>query len=198
MRQAVIAAILLATLAAPAAAIEPTVAAGESLETRLDGDFNGDGKADLAYIAAAEDWRELRVVIAGRDGVEALDLGTDPLGAGELKMVGNVLTFEDLTGGTTAYASTRRYRYDGIRNKMRLIGLDVTFYSRTFAHDGYETSWNLLTGEGTAAELRLTDGAQEDRTYDKAHQVSFRRRTRPVWLTDTPDPETFLEENREG
>jgi len=56
----------------------------------------------------------------------------------------------------------------------------------------------MLRGPQTAAELRLTDGAQEDRTYDKAHQVSFRRRTRPVWLPDTPDPETFLEENREG
>jgi len=196
MRQAVVAAILLAALAAPAAAIEPTVAAGESLETRLDGDFNGDGKADLAYIAAAEDWRELRVVIAGRDGVEALDLGTDPVGPGTLSLANGVLKFEDLTGGTTAYASTRRYRYDGIRNKMRLIGLDVTFYSRTFAHDGYETSWNLLTGEGKAAELRLTTAG--DPAYDKAHEVSFRRRTRPVWLTDTPDPETFLEENREG
>jgi hypothetical protein len=198
MRKALGAAIVLAGLSAPAAAIEPTVAAGETLETRLDGDLNGDGKADLAYIAAAEDWRELRVVIAGRDGVEALDLGTDPLGPGTLSLANGVLKFEDLTGGTTAYASTRRYRYDGIRNKMRLIGLDVTFYSRTWAHDGYETSWNLLTGEGKAAELRLTPGAQDDRAYDKAHKVSFRRRTRPVWLADTPDPETFLEENREG
>lgn len=198
MRKLAVATILLAGLSAPAAAVEPAVAAGETLETRLDTDLNGDGTADLAYIVNADAWRELRVVIAGRDGVEALDLGTDPLGPGELSVAGGVLKFEDLTGGTTAYASTRRYRYDAIRNKMRLIGLDVTFYSRTHMHDGYETSWNLLTGEGKAAELRLTDGAQDDRAYDKAHEVSFRRRTRPVWLTDTPDPETFLEENREG
>ena len=198
MRHVAIAAIMLTGFAASAAAMEPTVASGETVETRLDADLNGDGTADLAYIVNTDDWRELRVVIAGREGVEALDLGTDPLGPGELKMAGDVLTFVDLTGGTTAYASTRRYRYDGIRNRMRLIGLDVTLYSRTFAHDGYETSWNLLTGQGKAAELRLTNGASDDRAYDKAHEVSFRRRTRPVWLADTPDPETFLEENCEG
>ena len=198
MRTSILALALLTALAAPAAAIEPTVAAGETVESRLNGDIDGDGTADLAYIVSAAGWRELRVVIAGRSEVEALDLSPDALGPGSLSMVGDVLKFEDLTGGTTAYSSTRRYRYDSIRNKMRLIGLDVTLYSRTFAHDGYETSWNLLTGEGKAAELRLSDGAQQDRSYDKAREVSFRRRTRPVWLTDTPDPETFLEENREG
>jgi hypothetical protein len=197
MRHTVIAAIVLTGLAAPAAAIEPTVGPGEMLETRLDTDLNGDGTADLAYIVNADDWRELRVQIAGRNAVEALDLSTDPLGAGELAMAGNVLTFTDLTGGTTAYASTRRYRFDGTNKRMRLIGMDVTFYSRTFSHDGYETSWNLLTGEGKAHAMRLTAGAQEDRAYDEVHEVSFRRRTRAVWLSDTPDPEELLEEMRE-
>jgi len=198
LKTALVTAVAFAALSTPAAAIEPTVGAGETLETRLDADINGDGTADIAYVVNADAWRELRVVIAGRNGVEALDLGTDPLGTGELSLDGGVLKFVDLTGGTTAYASTRRYRYDGLRNRTRLIGLDVTLYSRTFAHDGYETSWNLLTGEGRAAELRLTEGAQDDRAYNKVHEVNFRRRTRPVWLTDTPDPETFLEENREG
>jgi hypothetical protein len=197
MRKLAVAAVVLIGLAAPAGAIEPAVAAGETLETRLDADLNGDGAADLAYIVNADDWRELRVQIAGRNQVEALDLSTDPLGAGELAMAGNVLTFTDLTGGTTAYASTRRYRYDGTNKRMRLIGMDVTFYSRTYAHDGYEASWNLLTGEGKAHEMRLTAGAQEDRTYDEVKQHSFRRRTRAVWLSGTPDPEELLEEMRE-
>jgi hypothetical protein len=198
MRRSAVAAALLVSLSGAAVAVEPTVAAGETIETRLNADLDGNGTADLVYIVDTNDWRELRVVIAGRKDVEALNLGTDQLGPGTLSMDGDVLKFEDLTGGTTAYSSTRRYRYNATNNRMRLIGLDVTFYSRTYAHDGYETSWNLLTGEGTANELRLTEGAQDNRSYDKARQVSFRRRTRPVWLTDTPDPETFLEENREG
>ena len=179
----------------PAAAIEPTVAAGETIESRLDGDFNGDGRADLAYIVAAEDWRELRVAIAGRAGVEALDLDLHPLGPGSLSLSGGVLEFTDLTGGTTAYSATRRFRYDGIRNRMRLIGMEVTLYSRTFAHDGYEGSWNLLTGEGKGHELRADEA---NRAYQKARQHSFRRRVRPVWLADAPDPEELLEELREG
>ena len=182
----------------PAAAIEPNVTPDERVESRLDADLNGDGNADLAYIVAADDWRELRVVLAGRNGTEALDLSTDALGPASLAMVGDVLRFEDLTGGTTAYSSTRRFRYDSVRNRMRLIGMDVTLYSRTFAHDGYEGSWNLLTGEGKGNELRLDESAGGDRAYDKARQHSFTRRTRPVWLVDAPDPEDLLEELREG
>lgn len=190
--------VLLAGLAAqPAAALEPTIQAGEQIESRLDADLNGDGRADLAYIVATDEWRELRVAVAGRNEVEALDLSIDAIGPGTLAMDGGVLTFADLTGGTTAYSSTRRFRYDGTRNRMRLIGMDVTLYSRTFAHDGYEGSWNLVTGEGKGHELRLTDGSGE-RAYDKARQHSFRRRARPIWLADAPDPEDLLEELREG
>lgn len=197
MRKAAIAAIMLAGLSAAAMAIEPQVQAGETVEARLNADLNGDGAADLAYIVGTGQWRELRVALAGRGQVEALDLSPDELGPGSLSMDGNVLKFEDLTGGTTAYSSTRRFRYDSLRKRMRLIGMDVKLYSRTFAHDGYETSWNLVTGEGKAAELRLTNRADGNRAYHTARQVSFRRRTRPVWLPDTPDPEALLEEMRE-
>jgi hypothetical protein len=196
MRKAAIAAILLAGLSAGAMAIEPSVQDGETVEARLNADINGDGTADIAYIVGGGGWRELRVAIAGRNEVEALDLSPDEVVPGELSMDGGVLRFADVTGGTTAYASTRRYRYDGIRNKMRLIGLDVKLYSRTYTHDGYETSWNLLTGEGKANALRIAS-SEGNPSYDKARQVSFRRRTRPVWLVDTPDPQRFLEENRE-
>ena len=190
--------VLAASLAQPAAALEPSIKAGEQVESRLDTDLNGDGTADLAYVVASEEWRELRVVLAGRGQVEALDLSLDALGSASLAMVGDVLRFEDLTGGTTAYASTRRFRYDGVRKQMRLIGMDVTLYSRTFTHDGYEGSWNLLTGEGKGNELRLAGGGDGDRAYDKARQHSFTRRTRPIWLADAPDPEDLLEELREG
>ena len=41
---------------------------------------------------------------------------------------------------------------------MRLIGMDATVYSRTFAHDGFEASWNLLNGDATTRELKLNTG----------------------------------------
>ena len=204
MRQTLLAAVAASGLVAwPAAAIEPVVDPGEEIETQVEGDLNGDGTSDLAYIVSTTDGRELRVVLSYRSEVdfgfeapEALDLEPTMLGAGSLSIDGNVLKFEDLTGGTTAIASTRRFRYDAPRKKMRLIGLDATLYSRTNAHDGFEASWNLLTGDAVTRELRLVEGAGED-AYQEGRERRFKRRSRPQWLADSPDPETMLEEMRQ-
>lgn len=204
MRQTLLAAVATAGLVAwPAAAIEPVVDPGEEIETQVEGDLNGDGTGDLAYVVSTTDGRELRVVLSYRSEVdfgfeapEALELEPTMLGAGSLSIDGNVLKFEDLTGGTTAIASTRRFRYDGPRKKMRLIGLDATLYSRTNAHDGFEASWNLLTGDAVTRELLLVEGAGED-AYQEGKERRFKRRIRPQWLADSPDPETMLEEMRQ-
>ncbi len=188
-----LAALAIGGFIAPAAALEPEIAAGETVETRLDADLDGNGSADLAYVVTGAAWRELRVALAGRGAVEALDLSPDVLGTGTLSLAGDVLSFDDLTGGTTAYASTRRFRFDGLRNRMRVIGIDVKLYSRTFAHDGFALSWNLLNGDTTAHELTLNRSRGET-AYDDSHERHFKRRTRPMWLEQTPDPETLLEE----
>lgn len=70
----------------------------------------------------------------------------------------SVLLLRDMTGGTTAVASTHRFRWDAKLGAMRLIGLDATLYSRTYAHDGQEPSWNLLTGSLVNRTLRLNKG----------------------------------------
>ena len=127
---------------------------------------------------------------------EALPLELTPHGPGTLAIEGNVLTFEDLTGGTTAIASTRRYRFDRLRKRMRLIGLDATLYSRTNAHDGFEASWNLITGDAVTRELKLVEGAGED-AYADGRKRRFKQRVRPRWLAESPDPETMLEEMRQ-
>ena len=197
MRKVTLAAMAIAGLAAgPAAALEPVVGPGENIEARVDGDLNGDGAADLAYVVGTTSWRELRVALSGRGEVEALDLALDALGPGSLAIDGNVLKFGDLTGGTTAYSSTRRFRYDGLRKRMRLIGLDATFYSRTFAHDGFEASWNLLNGDAVTRELKLNEGGG-DAAYRPGRERRFKQRVRPRWLPESPDPETMIEEMRQ-
>jgi hypothetical protein len=204
MRKVLLVAMTTAGLVAwPAAAVEPVVDSGEEVEARVDGDLNGDGTDDLAYVVGTEVWRELRIVLSysseadfGFEAPEALDLEPTMLGPGSLSIDGNVLKFEDLTGGTTAIASTRRFRYDGSRKRMRLIGLDATLYSRTNTHDGFEASWNLLNGDTVTRELRLVEGAGED-PYDYGRERRFKRRIRPQWLADSPDPETMLEEMRQ-
>ena len=207
MRQIVPLVALLAATAAHAQATEilPGIElpAGAEVETQIKGDLNGDGIEDAAYVAHNDDARALTVVLSVKDEfsvdyrTEVLDLEPTSLGPGTLTLAGNVLKFEDMTGGTTAVSSTRRFRYDGHGEHMRLIGLDATLYSRTFAHDGFETSWNLLNGDATARELKLNTGGG-DAAYNPGPQQSFKRRIRAQWLADSPDPEAVLEEMRDG
>lgn len=173
------------------------------VETQVTGDLNGDGLEDAAYVAHNEDSRALTVLLSVKHEfdfeyrAEVLMLELSEFTPGKLSLEGEVLKFEDMTGGTTAIASTRRFRYDGRGEQMRLIGLDASIYSRTFAHDSFETSWNLLTGDATTRELKLNrDGG--DTAYVPRRERSFKRRIRAQWLSDAPDPETVLEEMREG
>ena len=199
-RTALFAFLLLAS--APAQAQDIELPPGTELERRADGDLNGDEVNDIAFIAGNENSRSLTVLLSARGEfdvdftAETLELEPTLLGPGSLEIAGNVLTFRDLTGGTTAVASTRRYRYDGLRKRMRLIGMDATVYSRTNAHDGFEASWNLLNGDAVTRALRLVEGAGED-PYETGRERRFKHRVRPQWLADSPDPETMLEEMRQ-
>ena len=177
--------------------------AGVVVESRVDGDLNRDGLEDVAYVAHNEDSRTLTVLLSVTHEFdfeyrpEVLPLDLTEFTPGKLSLDGNVLKFEDMTGGTTAVSSTRRFRYDGRGERMRLIGLDATVYSRTYAHDGFETSWNLLTGNATTRELKLNTGGG-DAAYNPGPQRSFRRRIPAQGLADSPDPEVVLEEMRES
>jgi hypothetical protein len=194
-------ALTLALLAVPANAQEgpqPVLAEGEAIEADLRADLNADGHADLAYIAAREDSRELRLVTStiteveiGKNPPQILTLDPYPLGDGALKLKGNVLLLEELTGGTTAVFSTHRFRWDAKLQAMRLIGLDATLYSRTFAHDGREASWNLLTGDFTSHRLKLR-GDGGDTAYDEVDKKRTRKRSAPVRLEDTPSGDDLL------
>ena len=201
---------LIALLAATAAQAQPTqivpgveLPAGIEVETQVRGDLNGDGLEDAAYVAHNADTRALTVLLSARREfdfdyrTEVLVLELSEFTPGKLRLEGDVLTFEDMTGGTTAISSTRRFRYDGRGGQMRLIGLAATVYSRTYAHDGFEASWNLVTGDAETRELRRSRGGGEA-AYDPGPQRSFKRRIRSQWLSDAPDPETVLEEMRDG
>ena len=105
-----------------------------------------------------------------------------------------MLIVEDLTGGTSAISSTWRFRYDRDAQRMRLIGDDVSYYSRTNVHDAVEVSTNRLTGQRTRQVLALNvDPAPDD---DAAYlQQPATRETvdrAPVWMEDAPSPEDTL------
>lgn len=189
--------------AAPASAQDLALPEGDELELRVDGDLNGDGVNDIAYLAHNADSRALTVMLSVkheldveyRSEVLILDTSSSP---NVLTIEGNVLKLEELSAGTTVFVSTQRFRYDGRGERMRLIGMDAKVYSRTFAHDGFEASWNLLNGDATTRELKLNTSGRDDEAYKPGPQRSFKRRIRAQWLADTPDPETFLDEMRDG
>jgi hypothetical protein len=166
---------------------------GHALERRVDGDLNGDGKSDIALVRTGEDLRELVAAVTysdefsfGRDVVGKTELDAFAMGAATLKIVKGVLIVEELTGGTSATSATYRYRYEPGSKKMRLIGIDATYYSRTFSHDGLEFSWNLMTGDQVTHKLRLNK-AGGDTAYLPSPQVRTKRPTKPIYMEQTPD-----------
>ena len=158
---------------------------GEEIETRIDGDLNADGDSDTAYVVAGPDARKLRVLLSYRSEIDIghgpageLRLEPDRLGPAGLTIDKGVLTIRDLTGGTTALAATYRYRPAETKEgpRMRLIGLDATVYSRTFAHDGDEMSWNAATGDTITSLLKVaTTGAYSSADITGASRSTARR-----------------------
>jgi len=194
----------LALLTSPATAQEgpqPALEDGETIESELHADLNSDSMPDLAYIAIRDDFRELRVVTSyvdefetGENPVQRLALDTYPLADATLTIAGkktNVLVLEELTGGTTAVLSTYRFRWEEGLGVMRLIGLDATLYSRTFAHDGKEASWNLVTGDLITRTLKLNKG-RENRAYDKVGETRSKRPSPVLVIEESPDGASLL------
>lgn len=171
----------------------------EDLETRTDGDLTGDRVVDTAFIGRGEDKRTLTVLrtVKGEfdidfEPVGSLELDAYPQGPAEMSIAKGVLKIVDLTGGTTATQATYRYRYDPAARRMRLIGLDATLYSRTYAHDGFEISWNLLTGDFITQDMKLNKKGG-DAAYDPIIEKKGKRPSKPLYMEDTPNPEELIE-----
>lgn len=199
--------VLMAILAGAAHAAPPRltdkilnegIVMGEEITGRTDGDLNGDGWEDTVYGVASEDARSVTVLATQKSGAKRpyapigkLKLEPYSLGPVSLSISKGVLKVEDLTGGTTATSAIYRFRFDRSTGRMRLIGIDATVYSRTYAHDGFETSWNLLTGDAVTRELRLNKRGG-DAAYDKAAERRFKRPSKPLYMETTPDPEEVM------
>jgi hypothetical protein len=167
---------------------------GARIETRLDVDVNGDGMPDTIFVAASDDRRVLKVMVAyvgefdnGHEPVGEVEMDVDPLGAASLSVKKGVLLVEDLTGGTTAIQSLYRYRFEAKAHRMRLIGDDVTLYSRTNAHDSTSISTNRLTGARTTTVSKIEGDGYVDQPPKQAKVP-----TKPVYMEDAPLPADTL------
>ncbi|TXH72024.1 MAG: hypothetical protein E6Q88_07145 [Lysobacteraceae bacterium] len=164
------------------------------IEVRLDEDVNGDGLRDLVFGARSEEARVLKVMLAfanefelGFDPVGEMAMSDSPLGSAVLSVKKNVLIVEDLSGGTTAVQSLYRFRYDPGEGRMRLIGDDVSLYSRTNAHDSTSVSTNRLTGARTTTESEI-----KGEEYVDKPPVRSKVSSKPVYMEEAPLPEETL------
>jgi hypothetical protein len=162
---------------------------GWRLETQLEADYDGDGLVDIAMVIRNDDERWLLVAVGEGKGLRRVCLGemdAYPLGDASLEAKKGVLVVNDLTGGTTAIASTYRYRYEAASGRMQLIGDDVELYSRTNAHGGIKVSTNRLNG------VRLTQTSTIDEIGGERRFSRERKSSVPVtkiYLEDAPVPE---------
>jgi hypothetical protein len=171
---------------------------GAEIEARLDADLTGDGIPDTAFVGRADG--RILVVLAGyREGARTgyrvigeTGLADDAQAPAVLSLRRDVLVVGDLTGGTTATATTYRYRYDPAAGKMRLIGLDAERYSRNGAHAPLKFSWNLLTGEHLVYYAQPAKG-RDGGAYRYAKPERTVRETDPVWMEDTPVPGELID-----
>ena len=186
-------------IASPAE-LQNAMAQDATVEVRVDGDLNGDGETDTAFVENGNDSRRLHVLLAyrtetdlGHDPAGSHDLDSSALGPAQLSVVKGVLVVKDLTGGTSAIEATYRYRWDAAAKKMRLIGLDASSYSRTFQHDTHEISWNLLTGDFVSRYMKLKpEGSKGDEAYFDPVERKRKRPSRPLYLDSTPDPDALI------
>ena len=169
---------------------------GGELEVRLDADFNGDGDPDTAAVMRDDEKETRRLVVAvgyrsdvdmGYDNVGEMAMDPYPLGNASLSVKKNVLIVEDLAGGTSAVSSTYRFRLDPAENRMRLIGDDVTYYSRTHQHDRVDISTNRLTGQRIRQVFELTG---ED--YTPKAPVKETVAKTAIYMEEAPRPDVTL------
>jgi hypothetical protein len=184
----------------PAEAVEGLDFVREGLRAQsiMAADFDADGRMDQAMIVRNTEQRVLLVLMAKkgggfrRIGIGALD--PHPLGETALSAPKGVLVVEDLTGGTTAIQSTYRFRYEKKTDRMRLIGDDVSLYSRTNQHGMTTISTNRLTGKRITT---VNEVAGENDPADAAlgpDQVTTTKvAVEPfLYLEDAPAPEATL------
>lgn len=171
------------------------------VEARVDGDFNGDGDVDTAAVMRDDEAETRRLVVAlgyrnefdmGHEPSGEMAMDPYPLGAAVLSVTKKgVLVVEDLTGGTSAISSTYRFRYDKAEHRMRLIGDDVTYYSRTNNHDQINISTNRLTGL-QLRQIGVLNTGDGDEAYHMQPETRGTVPTTPVWMEDAPAPDVTL------
>jgi hypothetical protein len=172
------------------------VAVGLRQEAVLSADFDADGNTDQAMVVRNDDRRVLLVLLGEKAGgfrrIGVAELSTGALGEAALSAPKGVLVIKDLTGGTSAVDSTYRYRYEKATGRMRLIGDDVSLYSRTWQHGMTTVSTNRLTGKRiTTINDLVGEGENAELGPDQVTTTTVATEPK-LYLETSPSPDDTL------
>jgi hypothetical protein len=176
-----------------ASAIRALLPAGQQFETHIDGDLNGDGRPDVAFVGSdSKGAATLYVAFGAEDPATAQykvvargPLATEAPDQFDLSIERGVLVVDFEIGGTTRVDSTYSLRYDGRAKTMRLIGFDMTSYDKMLVHDTTELSWNLLTGGVVRSVAKATTSDDGPPAVEKRSK----RLVAPIMLEALPAPD---------
>ena len=170
------------------------------LEARLDVDLNGDGRLDLAYIAADRNERVLGVLdcdeYGARLGARLLgeaSLVPSPTSASSLAVEGNELVVSQVAGEDAVTATTWHYRHDPLTGGMRLVALSGERYRAVVDSTSTRVQWDLETGEylvERGESVTLDTGGNVFVYGPPQHSV---RPSAPVYMEQAPDPVALLD-----
>ena len=170
------------------------------LEARLDVDLNGDGRLDLAYIAADRNERVLGILDGDEYGVAfgARLLGEaalvpSPTSTSSLAVEGGELVVSQVAGEDAVTATTWHYRHDPVTGGMRLVALSGERYGAVVDSTSTRVQWDLETGEylvERGESVTLDTGGNVFVYGPPQHSV---RPSAPVNMEQAPDPVALLD-----
>lgn len=150
--------------------IYPQLEHDATIETRLDVDFDGDGRSDTLFVAQSRTGRKVIAMQTSGDGgkhrvVGVLQLSLRPLVPAQLSYSGGLLSIADLTGDDTATQVRYQFKFDHQLRTFRLAALDVGRYSRKRRHDSVRLNWEPDSGRQMLAYGRPSSGADSEAGY---------------------------------
>lgn len=171
----------------------------QTLEDRMEVDFNGDGDADVLLVVQGSRSRAVLVLLARRDAngasyrrVGRLSLPVDALVPVQLGYEGGVLRIEDLTGHDTMTQASYRFRFDRKAAAFRLVGLDAARYSRRRLHDAVRLNWEPVSGREVLTYGKPAQGEGSDAGYRYGTPQVRIRKGAPPSMDATPTADQAL------
>jgi len=197
-----------AAAATPATAIDAFVPEGWTVAQRRDADLDGDRQADTVLLLVHDDaGLQQRRLLVLRAGAQSYSLAgrrelEDARQAPTLGIRRGVLIVENELGGESQPLNLRqRFRWEASSGRLRLIGIDISRYSRTNATDMTELSFNTLSGERVLTRTPLIDERpdgtplpMEERSYGASRRVATRVPPPRWYMEDLQDPDQLLDD----